>query len=240
MAHHLEPTFDKPQKSIEKLMAKITPFLESISKTIKLAGNENLSENKSSISKAEKNLTPFYRNANTDVFKALLSSQKHKLASRDETIRIRRLLGFGLINGCIGEAEWALLEKILEKYFDNDVLNRERTELFANSKIPSKILNVLNYELIEYEFIEIIYILFIKKLASTKENDENKKKYLETLEDLFASSRQHQERTKEEEEFKQETRYIHSNKSLKRKELEARRKVMEERKAKAEAAERER
>jgi hypothetical protein len=43
MAHHLDANFDKPQKSIEKLMAKITPFLESISKTIKLSGNENMS-----------------------------------------------------------------------------------------------------------------------------------------------------------------------------------------------------
>lgn len=239
MAHHLEPSFDRPQKAIEKLMAKITPFLESISKTIKLAGNENLSENKSSISKAEKNLTPFYRNANTDAFKALLAQQPRKSAQRDETVRMRRLLGLGLVNGCIGEAEWALLEKILEKYFDNEVLARERGELFANSRLPPKILNVLNYELIEYEFIEVIYILFIKKLASTKENDENKKKYLETLEDLFASSRTHQQRAAEEREFRQETRYVHSAKQLKRQELEARRRVLEERKAKAEAAARE-
>ena len=239
MAHHLEPTYDRPQKSIEKLMAKITPFLESISKTIKLAGNENQSENKSSISKAEKNLTPFYRNTNTDVFRALLADRQHKRASRDETIRIRRLLGLGLANGCIGEAEWALLEKILEKYFDNEVLARERSELFANSRIPAKILNVLNYELIEYEFIEVVYILFIKKLASTKENDENKKKYLETLEDLFASSRLQQQRAAEEQAFAQETRYVHSAKSLRRRELEGRRRVMEERKAKAEAAARE-
>lgn len=241
MAHHLEPNFERPQKAIEKLMAKIAPFLESISKTIKPAGNENMSENKSSISKAEKSLTPFYRSANTDVFKALLAApQASKHAHRDETVRMRRLLGLGLVNGCIGEAEWALLEKILEKYFDNDVLARERSELFANSRLPAKILNVLNYELIEYEFIEVVYILFIKKLASTKENDENKKKYQETLEDLFASSRTHQHRANEEREFRQETRYIHSAKQLKRQELEGRRRVMEERKAKAEAAARER
>ncbi len=30
---------------------------------------------------------------------------------------------------------------------------------------------MLNYELIEYEFIEIIYILFVKKLPSTKETE---------------------------------------------------------------------
>jgi hypothetical protein len=52
MAHHIDPAFDKPQRSTEKLIAKIAPFLESISKTIKPSGNENVSENKSSISKA--------------------------------------------------------------------------------------------------------------------------------------------------------------------------------------------
>lgn len=43
MAHHLDPNFEKPQKSIEKLIAKITPFLESISKVIKASGSENMS-----------------------------------------------------------------------------------------------------------------------------------------------------------------------------------------------------
>lgn len=88
MSHHIDPVFDKPQRSTEKLIAKIAPFLETISKTIKSAGNENLSENKSSISKAEKNLTPFYRNANTEVFKALLPPSTH-YCRRDETIRVR-------------------------------------------------------------------------------------------------------------------------------------------------------
>jgi hypothetical protein len=67
-----------------------------------------MSENKSSISKAEKNLTPFYRNANTEVFKALLSPAALS-SRRDETIRLRELLGYGLVNGCLGEAEWGLL-----------------------------------------------------------------------------------------------------------------------------------
>lgn len=41
-----------------------------------------------------------------------------------------------------------MLEKILEKYFDNDVLSREKNENWSNSAIPSKILNLINYELI--------------------------------------------------------------------------------------------
>jgi hypothetical protein len=140
-------------------------------------------------------LTPFYRNANTEAFKALLSPSRHSASHRDETIRVRELLGYGLINGCLGEAEWGLLEKILEKYFDNDVLNRDKSELLGSSRVPLKVLNVLNYELIEYEFIEIIYILFIKKLPSTKENDENKKKYQETLNDLFSAAKTQQDLT---------------------------------------------
>jgi hypothetical protein len=110
MAHHLDPNFEKPQKSIERLIAKITPFLESISKVIKASGSENMSENKSSISKAEKNLTPFYRNVNTQVFQAFLQGKPQQFIGRkDETIRFRELLGLGKLNGSIGEAEWGLL-----------------------------------------------------------------------------------------------------------------------------------
>jgi hypothetical protein len=93
------------------------------------------------------------------------------------------------------------------------VLNREKSDVFGSSRVPLKVLNVLNYELIEYEFIEIIYILFIKKLPSTKETDENKKKYQETLEELFSVSRIHNKHVAEQQEFKDETRYIHSVKA---------------------------
>ena len=104
MAHSLEPHYDRPQKAIEKLMGKITPFLDTISKGQKstVAGSENMSENKSSISKTEKNLSPFYRSTNAEVFKALVM-QKPGLRSRtDETVRLREILGYGMLNGCIG------------------------------------------------------------------------------------------------------------------------------------------
>ena len=48
------------------------------------------------------------------------------LNQRDCTLRLRELLGVGRLNGCIGEAELGLLEKIVEKYFDGEVLNREK------------------------------------------------------------------------------------------------------------------
>lgn len=86
-------------------------------------------------------------------------------------------MGFGKLNAIIDEPEYQLLEKIVEKYFDSEILNRTGSSNWEHSKIPSKILNIMNYELVEFEFVEIIYILFIKKLASHKETEENKKKY---------------------------------------------------------------
>lgn len=53
MSFNLDPNVEKPQKSIEKLVAKITPFLDGIAKASK-GGNfvENASDNRSSVSKA--------------------------------------------------------------------------------------------------------------------------------------------------------------------------------------------
>ena len=56
--------------------------------------------------------------------------------------------------------------------------------MWENSTLPTKILNILNYELIEYEFSEIIYIIFVKKIGSHKETDENKKKYKDLADQL--------------------------------------------------------
>ena len=39
MSHHLDPNYDNPQKSIEKLIAKIAPFLDSLNKVIKMSGS---------------------------------------------------------------------------------------------------------------------------------------------------------------------------------------------------------
>ena len=104
-----------------------------------------MSENKSSISKTEKNLSPFYRSTNAEVFKALVM-QKPGLRSRtDETVRLREILGYGMLNGCIGQAELGLLERILEKYFDNDLLTREKKAHWEGSSLSSKVLNVMNY-----------------------------------------------------------------------------------------------
>jgi hypothetical protein len=68
---------------------------------------------------------------------------------------------------------------VVEKYNDPEFINTERNPCWENSNLPTKILNIMNYELIEYEFSEIIYIIFVKKIGSHKETDENKKKYKE-------------------------------------------------------------
>lgn len=84
-----------------------------------------MSENKSSISKTEKNLSPFYKNLNSDIFKNLVKNNEQKMLNqKDNTLRMRELLGLGKLNGCIGESEWALLEKVIEKYFDSEIINK--------------------------------------------------------------------------------------------------------------------
>ncbi len=72
------------------MINKITPFLDSINKVTKASGSENMSENKSSISKAEKNITPFYKATNENIFKAFVKSKEPSLfGKRDQTIRVR-------------------------------------------------------------------------------------------------------------------------------------------------------
>jgi hypothetical protein len=69
----MDPVVDKPQKSVEKIVAKISPFLENISKMTKTGMNisEAMSENKSSISKTEKNISHFFRSINIELMEAL-------------------------------------------------------------------------------------------------------------------------------------------------------------------------
>lgn len=39
----------------------------------------------------------------------------------------------------------------------------------------------MNYELIDYEFSEIMYVILVKKIGSHKETEENKIKYKELI-----------------------------------------------------------
>ena len=87
--------------------------------------------------------------------------------------------------------------------------------------------------------MEIIYILFIKKLPSTKENEENKKKYQNVVQDLYEAKKEHDKIVEKRKDFNNEIRYIHSEKAKKRQVMKEKRRVMEEKKAEAEALARE-
>jgi hypothetical protein len=90
MGYNLEPNIEKPQQSIEKIVNKISPFLETISKAAKVSGSENMSDNKSSVSKAEKNITPYFRTTNTELLKLLAGNKSLGLKNKyDLTITLR-------------------------------------------------------------------------------------------------------------------------------------------------------
>ena len=74
-------------------------------------------------------------------------------------------------------------------------------------------MNILNYELLEYEFVEIIYFLIIKKLPSHKETEENKRKYQEYLDTIVEAMPKKAEAAQKEKEYRDETRYLKSRKS---------------------------
>ena len=146
IAYSLNPNIEKPQKSVENLLIKIAPMLENITKSIVKPGtSDNISENMSSVSKGEKNISPHIKSVNQKVLDVLIEKCERKIGERDQTIKIRELLGYGMESGVIAEAELAILEKILDKYLDSEVLNRPRAEDWENSSLSTKLLNVLNY-----------------------------------------------------------------------------------------------
>ena len=99
----------------------------------------------SSVSKGEKNISPYIKNANQKLLDIFVEKFERKIGERDQTIKIRELLGFGIESGVIAETEFVILEKILDKYLDSEILNRPRAENWENSNLSTKLLNVLNY-----------------------------------------------------------------------------------------------
>lgn len=110
---------DKPQKSVEQFLSKITPMLETITKSIKSGTSDNISENMSSVSKGEKSISPHFRNVNKefmDKMQALkqassqslkegddtqsnLNLPKGRMGETDTTVRIRELISLGKLSG---------------------------------------------------------------------------------------------------------------------------------------------
>ena len=156
-----------------------------------------------------------------------LEERLGKNRSNDMTIKIRELIGFGRLSGTIGENELALLERIIDKYMNPEVTGRPGQSWWSNSTLSGKLLNIMNYELVEYEFVEIIYFLMIKKLSSHKETEDNKRKYQEHIDLMAGSVEKRNEQMNERKEFGKETRYLKSKKSGAKKKMEEKRKEME-------------
>ena len=64
MAYNTNPSIDKLQKCVEELLLKISPILETISKSVKTGTSDNISENMSSVSKGEKNISLHFKTVN--------------------------------------------------------------------------------------------------------------------------------------------------------------------------------
>lgn len=228
IAYSLNPNIDKPQKSVEQLLVKITPMLETITKSIIKPGtSDNISENMSSVSKGEKNISPHFRAVNKNLLDGLKGNSCRKNGQQDTTIKLRELLGYGIESGVLGEPEFALLERIIDKYLDSEILNRPRQSQWDGSSFSTKLLNILNYELIEYEFTEIVYFLIIKKLPTHKETEENKNKYQSFLDSILEAKPKVEARVEEEVEFANEPRFLQSSKDKKKKKLVEKRGEME-------------
>lgn len=103
---NLDPQAEKPQKSVEKIVAKISPFLENIAKMAKTGMNmsEVMSDNKSSVSKTEKNISPFYKQLNQGLFKELTGGKQERFIKKSEaTLKIKDLVAYGKMSKVIGD-----------------------------------------------------------------------------------------------------------------------------------------
>jgi hypothetical protein len=60
-------------------------------------------------------------------------------------LKIRELIAIGRESQVFAEQEYGLLERIFEKYMDNETINRPKQENWANSELSPKLLNILNY-----------------------------------------------------------------------------------------------
>lgn len=56
---------------MEQLLAKISPMLETMSKSIKSGTSDNISENMSSVSKGEKSISQHFKTVNKELLEKL-------------------------------------------------------------------------------------------------------------------------------------------------------------------------
>ena len=63
----------------------------------------------SSVSKGEKNISPHIKNVNQKLLDTFVEKFERKIGEKDQTIKIRELLGYGIESGVIAEAEFVIL-----------------------------------------------------------------------------------------------------------------------------------
>ena len=116
IAYNIDPSAPHPKNAVEKLINKISPALQTLSKAVKSGGmgsSDNMSQNFSSTSKAEKAITPHFRKVNSELLN-YLKYQNHaitqvpeqlkqkKIMEEDTTIKMRQLLGYGIESKVFG------------------------------------------------------------------------------------------------------------------------------------------
>lgn len=84
----------------------------------------------------------------------------------------------------------------------------------------------MNYELIEYEFSELIYIIFVKKIGSHKETEDNKRKYKEFADQLAAIQPSIEKHKSKVKDYSNERRVFVSKKDEQKRKLVEKRKEM--------------
>lgn len=109
MSHCLDPNCENPKASLQKLLNKIAPHLENLAKMGKsgmaMGSSDNVSENFSTSSKADKAITPHFKKVNSDLL-AYLAGQENrykKIQQDDLTIKLKDLLGYGLGSGVVAD-----------------------------------------------------------------------------------------------------------------------------------------
>lgn len=94
-------------------------MLQTITKSIKSGTSDNISENMSSVSKGQKNISPHFRNVNKELFQNIAKGvaegkgEKGRIGEVDVTVRVREYVWLGRQSGVFGEQEFALLERIV-------------------------------------------------------------------------------------------------------------------------------
>lgn len=175
VAINLDPNSQsEPQRSVDRFLAKAGPALDLLSRGDKKSTEQ--SENMSSVSRTEKSTPAYAKTFNQKLWKAISQCvvTEGPLSTTDTTITLKRFLQYLKVSGIFQDADCGLIEKLLEKHFETEYLN---TATGGSEHFTSKLLLLSDYELIEFEFVELLFYYLIKKLPSTKDTEDNRSRY---------------------------------------------------------------